>query len=162
MSPLADTLAKISFPLTAVVLFIIYGIFAWRLRKESNDESMTKIYEVSTANLIKYTTLVVAVFMLTNKVFSAQYMAWLCPLIPLIAGGTPYLISGLFMVAAILTQYVYPYNYISFELGHSLPVSILLLRNLILIITTVLIAWPSNIKDRLYQSPGKRALRSGG
>jgi len=161
-SPLADSLAKISFPLMAAVLIIIYGIFAWRLHRESNNDSIIKVSEVSTIKLIKYTTLVVAVFMLTNKVFSAQYMVWLCPLIPLFAGGTQYLIPAMFMVAAIITQYVYPYNYINFELGKSLPVSLLLLRNFILIMMTIMISWHNNIKVRPYQSPGKRALRSGG
>jgi hypothetical protein len=143
-------------------LLVIYGIFAWWLRREDNIDPVTKVSEVSAANLIQYTTLVVAVFMLANKVFSAQYMAWLCPLIPLIAGRTRYLIPALFMVAAILAQYVYPYNYIPFELGQALPVSVLLLRNVILIAMIVLIALDARLKDSPYQSPGKSALRSGG
>jgi uncharacterized membrane protein len=158
-SPLADSLAKISFPLTAVALVIIYGLFAWRLRKDRNSNSITKISELSAANLVQCTALVLTVFMLTNKVFSAQYMAWLCPLIPLIAGGRQYPVPALFMVAAILTQYVYPYNYISFELGQALPVTLLLFRNLLLILMAVLIALDNR---SLYQSPGTSALRSGG
>ncbi len=161
-SPLADSLAKISFPLTAGVLLIVYGLFTWRLRKDTEGDSITKMTGSSAINLLQYTALAVTVFMLTNKVFSAQYMVWLCPLLPLVIGGRQYLTPALFMLAGVLTQYVYPYNYIGFELGQSLPVSILLLRNLILIIMAVLIALANRTKDSLYHIPGTRALRSGG
>jgi uncharacterized membrane protein len=161
-SPLADSLAKISFPLTAAMLLIVYGLFTWRLRKDTDDNSTSKITGPSAANLLQYMALAVTVFMLTNKVFSAQYMAWLCPLLPLVVGGRQLLIPALFMLAGVLTQYIYPYNYIGFELGETLPVSILLLRNLLLIIMAVLIALANRNKDSLYQMPGNRALRSGG
>jgi uncharacterized membrane protein len=161
-SPLADSLAKISFPLTAAILLIVYGLFTWQLRKDSDENPITKITGPSAVTLLQYTALAVTVFMLTNKVFSAQYMAWLCPLLPLVVGGRQLLIPGLFMLAGVLTQYVYPYNYIGFELGESLPVSLLLLRNLLLIIMAVLIALANPNKDSLYQRPGNRALRSGG
>jgi uncharacterized membrane protein len=161
-SPLADSLAKISFPLTAGVLLVVYGLFTWRLRKDPEGDLITKMTGPSAANLLQYTALAVAVFMLTNKVFSAQYMAWLCPLLPLVIGGRQYLIPALFMLAGVLTQYVYPYNYIGFELGEPLPVFVLLFRNIILILMAVQIALADRTKDSLYQTPGTRALRSGG
>jgi uncharacterized membrane protein len=159
LSPLADNLAQLSFPLTAVVLVIVYGLFAWRLWKNPERDDKTNISGPSAANFVQFTVLAVTVFMLTNKVFSAQYMAWLCPLIPLVTGGRQYPVPALFMVAAILTQYVYPYNYIGFELVQPLPVTILLFRNFLLVLMAVLIALDNR---RLYQSPGTRALRSGG
>jgi uncharacterized membrane protein len=158
-SPLAESLATISFPVTAVAMVIVYGLFTWRLRHDRDGSPAGTMSEISTTNLIQCTVLIVTVFMLTNKVFSAQYMAWLCPLIPLVARGKQYTVPALFMVAAIMTQYVYPYNYIEFELGQALPVTILLLRNLILVLMAVMIALDNR---NLYQSPGTRALRSGG
>jgi hypothetical protein len=68
----------------------------------------------------------------------------------------------LFIAAAVLTQYIYPYNYNSFELGEALPVLVLTFRNLLLILMTVLIAAANRAQDGLYQMPGTRALRSGG
>jgi uncharacterized membrane protein len=161
-SPLADSLAKISFPLMAGFLLIIYGLFTWRIRKNSPSELSTEMSEPSALRLLQYATLSVAVFLLTNKVFSAQYLAWLCPLIPLVAAGREYFVPLLFMVAAILTQYVYPYNYIPFELGKALPVIVLTFRNLLLIVMAVAIAVAKRQEEDFYQISGNRALRSGG
>jgi uncharacterized membrane protein len=161
-SPLADSLAKISFPIVAVFLLIIYGLFTWRLYKKSGPEPIEKTSEISALNLLQFTALAVAVFLLTNKVFSAQYLAWLCPLIPLVAAGREYFIPLLFMVAAVLTQYVYPYNYIPFELGKAVPVIMLTFRNLLLIVMAVAIAVANRPEKNPYQIPGNRTLRSGG
>jgi uncharacterized membrane protein len=158
-SPLADSLAKISFPLTAAAMAGVYGLFFWRLWKNTERDTTSEMSKPSAANLVQVTVLAVTVFMLTNKVFSAQYIAWLCPLIPLVAGGRQYPVPALFIVAAILTQYVYPYNYVEFELVQPLPVIVLLFRNLLLIIIAVLIVLDNR---SLYQSPGTRALRPGG
>jgi hypothetical protein len=109
------------------------------------------------ADLIRFSSLAIIVFMLANKVFSAQYLAWLCPLLPLIIGEQRYKVATLFVVAGVLTQYIYPYDYNSFELGEALPVFVLFVRNILLIIAAVLMALP-----RRYQIPGSNALRSGG
>jgi uncharacterized membrane protein len=161
-SPLADSLAKISFPLVAGFLFIIYGLFTWRLRKDSPSELSPKMSGPSALKLLQYATLAVAVFLLTNKVFSAQYLAWLCPLIPLVVAGREYFVPLLFIVAAVLTQYVYPYNYIPFELGKALPVIVLTFRNLLLIVMAVAIAVANRPEKNPYQIPGNRTFRSGG
>jgi hypothetical protein len=63
----------------------------------------------------------------------------------------------LFIAAALLTEYVYPYNYIGFELGQAIPVFMLTVRNLLLIAAAVLMALPER-----YQIPGTSDLRSGG
>jgi uncharacterized membrane protein len=161
-SPLADSLAKMSLFVSAGVLLIVYGLFARRLWKDSEGNLITKMSEPSAARFLQYTALVVIVFMVTNKVFSAQYLIWLCPLLPLIAEGRRYLVLALFVVAAALTQYVYPYNYNGFELGESLPVFILAVRNLLLVAMAILIALSNRAQADLYQIPGTKALRSGG
>ena len=161
-SPLAESLAKISLFISAGILIIVYGLFTGRLQKDAK-EGMEKIMSKPGAvRLIQYATLAVIVFMLTNKVFSAQYLIWLCPLLPLISGGRRYLIMALFLVAAALTQYVYPYNYIGFELGESLPVLILTVRNLLLVAIAVLMVLPNRAQTDFHQTPGTKALRSGG
>jgi uncharacterized membrane protein len=159
-SPLADSLAKISFPLTACFLLIIYGFFTWRLRQNSAGDSALKMSGPSAVRFFEYAALTVTVFMLTNKVFSAQYLAWLCPLLPLATKGREYLVPALFMAAAVLTQYVYPYNYINFELGKATPVLILTFRNLLLIVMAIAIALAHRSQKNIYQMPGNRFLRS--
>jgi uncharacterized membrane protein len=161
-SPLADNLANISFPLVACFLLIIYGLYTWRFQKDSPGDLTTKISGPSALRFLQYATIAVTVFLLTNKVFSAQYLAWLCPLLPLVVRDREYLIPALFITAAIITQYVYPYNYISFELGEAPPVIALTFRNLLLIVMAVAIAFAKRPKESLYQIPGNRALRSGG
>jgi hypothetical protein len=160
-SPLADTLAKISFYISAAVLLVVYGLYAWRSKRESGESPAAGLNGSSASQLLKYATLVVAVFLLTNKVFSAQYLAWLCPLIPLVADRR-YFAPMLFIAAAVLTQYVYPYQYIPFEQVKAVPVLVLTFRNLLLILMTVLIAAVDPTRDSLYQTNGTRALRSGG
>jgi uncharacterized membrane protein len=161
-SPLADSLAKISFFVSVGALVIVYGIFFWHLRKDSEGGAEAIMSEPSAAKFVQYAALAVIVFMLTNKVFSAQYLIWLCPLLPLIAGGRRYLVLALFVVAAALTQYVYPYNYTGFELVESLPVFTLAVRNLLLVAAAILMALSNRTSARVYQIPGTKALRSGG
>ncbi len=160
-SPLADSLAKMSFYISGAILLVVYGLYLWRLQKEPERILKAALSEPSTAQLLKYATIVVAVFLLTNKVFSAQYLAWLCPLIPL-AADRRYFAPIAFIIAGVITQYIYPYNYIPFELGEALPVLVLLFRNVLLILMTVLIAAAGRPPDGLYQTNGTRALRSGG
>lgn len=161
-SPLADSLAKMSLYISVGFLIIVYGLFTWLLKKDSEGNLMTKMYEPSAAKLLQYAALAVIVFTLTNKVFSAQYLVWLCPLLPLISGGRRYIILAFFIVGAALTQFVYPYNYNGFELGESLPVFTLAVRNLLLVVTAILIALSNHAQADLYQTPGTKALRSGG
>jgi len=161
ISPLADGLAKMSFYISAAILLVVYGFYAWRLQRETGGTPKAALSETSTAQLLKYATIVVAVFLLTNKVFSAQYLAWLCPLIPL-AVDRRFFAPMAFIIAGVLTQYVYPYNYIPFELGKAAPVLTLLFRNVLLILMTVLIAAAGRTRDDLYQTNGTRALRPGG
>jgi len=89
--------------------------------------------------LLQFASLTVLVFMLTNKVFSAQYLIWLCPLLPLLGGQSRYIAWPLFAAAAALTQYVFPYHYIEFELGDTVPVVMLAGRNLLLVAVAVVI-----------------------
>ncbi len=157
VSPLADSLAGMSFYIFTCLLIIVYGIYAWRSRKDAGESAGTALSAIAAARLIQYSALAVIVFMLANKVFSAQYLVWLCPLLPLITGRKDYIITALFVAAAFLTQYVYPYNYTPFELGEALPVFVLFLRNVLLVVAAVLIALSWR-----HQMPGSRALRPGG
>jgi hypothetical protein len=160
-SPLGDRLADISFPITAAFLIIVYGLFWRRLEKES-EGTMDRVTPEHAGNILRYAALAVSIFMLTSKVFSVQYLIWLCPLLPLITGERKYIIVILYIAAGALTQYVYPYNYISFTAGEPWPVAILVVRNLVMVAMAVLIALPHRKTGVGYQSHGTSALRPGG
>jgi uncharacterized membrane protein len=152
--PLADRLAGISLFVVAGFLIVVYVLFALRLwRVHVGDPA---------SDLLRYAALAVVVFMLADKVFSAQYLIWLCPLLPLIAVRRRYFMLGLFIIAAALTQYVYPYNYTEFVRGETWPVIILGLRDILLVAMAALMALPHRIEDTPYHIPGTSALRSRG
>ena len=82
--------------------------------------------------------------LLTSKVLSPQFLIWLCPLIPLVKGRWRYFTLVLFLVIGGITQYIYPHNYIDFELatlgselGKPYLVVMLALRNLLLMAMAV-------------------------
>jgi hypothetical protein len=89
--------------------------------------------------LVRYVAISVLAFLIFNKVFSAQYMAWFCPLVPLLNIRFKSLIIAMLMIAGLFTMYVYPFNYIEFEYYESLPVLLMAGRNLLLITVFVLV-----------------------
>jgi hypothetical protein len=158
LSSLADKLAKIAFYVTAFFSIIIYWLFVTRTRYDEVNDSSKPLNTSSASILAQCVILLTFVFLLLNKVFSAQYLAWLCPLLPLFFyGKRKYTVLSLFVIAAAVTQYVFPYNYVSFEQVHAVPVLLLAARNLMLITAGILVAFPAR-----YQTPGISALRSDG
>ncbi len=140
-SPLADILGGLSFYFVLGFLAAVYGWFGWLVvggvkgglgRGTAGPHCEARL-------LLQFASLTVLVFMLTNKVFSAQYLIWLCPLLPLLGGQSRYIAWPLFAAAAALTQYVFPYHYIEFELGDTVPVVMLAGRNLLLVAVAVVI-----------------------
>ncbi|MCX7912136.1 MAG: glycosyltransferase 87 family protein [Dehalococcoidales bacterium] len=127
-SPLADRLAGASFYVLVILLLALYATAYFR-RGENAPMAF-----------LRHANLAVLIFLLANKVFSAQYLVWLCPLIPLLALDGQYTISIIFAVACAITQYVYPYAYADFELAKPLPVFLLFIRNLLLFVTAIMIA----------------------
>jgi uncharacterized membrane protein len=138
-SALADNLAHSSFYIMAAVLLAIYGLFAYQLYKQrKNDKDMASLQVEEETLLMRYVALAVMAFLLFNKVFSAQYMIWICPLIPLLNIRYKNLITVLLLIAGAFTIYIYPFNYVEFEYFESFPVLIMSRRNLLLIIAFVL------------------------
>ncbi len=59
-SPLADSLAKLSFPILAAALLAVYAVYAWRLYKNSPSSATSRMSEPAAINLFQYVTLEVA------------------------------------------------------------------------------------------------------
>lgn len=142
-SPLADTLAKLS-PLVVIgMLFIVYVIYSFiYLKRRKSQDEIESIGNNTMKLTLRFSLLTILILLLTDKVFSPQYLIWVCPFIPLIITRWRYLACLLFIVIAILTQYVYPYHYIEFELAKPLLVSIAATRNFLLIVLVFLVALP--------------------
>ncbi|MFC1865912.1 glycosyltransferase 87 family protein [Chloroflexota bacterium] len=145
ISPLADTLAKSSFYITVIFLLSIYGLYARRLWKTPQDEGGgTGLSIEAIKQLLLFSLLTVLIMLLANKVFSPQYLIWVCPLLPLVAERRFFDPLLLFLVAASISQYIYPHNYLKFEFatfgtqyGYQYLVILLFIRNLLLAAITL-------------------------
>ncbi len=139
-SGLADKLSDASFFIMGAVFLLVYTIFCSKLgRKELNNGNGVNSHVEQETLLVRYVAISVLAFLIFNKVFSAQYMAWFCPLVPLLNIRFKSLIIAMLMIAGLFTMYVYPFNYIEFEYYESLPVLLMAGRNLLLITVFVLV-----------------------
>jgi uncharacterized membrane protein len=145
ISPLADTLAKYSFYITAVFLLSAYGLYARRLWQKPKDEGGGSVLNNGAIRqLLLFSLLVVLIMLLASKVFSPQYLIWICPLIPLVTERRFYDSLLLFLVAAGISQYIYPHHYLDFEYatfgpqyGYQYMVVMLFIRNLLILAITI-------------------------
>jgi uncharacterized membrane protein len=150
MSPAADTLAKSSFYITASFLAPVYALFTLHLLKNPENRGETSVLSNRTAELIlRFSLIAIFVMLITSKVFSPQFLIWLCPLIPLVRVRWRYLVWGLFLIVGGLSQYVYPHYYIKFEyatmgyeLGEPYLIVMLAIRNFLLLVMAVIYLFP--------------------
>lgn len=143
-SPLGDSLARLSPYLTVVLLLVGYALYArsvWR-------KGFTATPELLAQQTVIYSTLAVLLFLLGNKVFSSQFLIWLCPLLALMGGRWRDAEWLMFVIAAAITQYTFPYNYLKFETGEPYMVVLMAIRNGLLVAIAILLmrgrsSWPS-------------------
>ncbi len=139
-SPLADSLAAASFYIMAALLLALYLLFAFQLKKRQNKiTSLGMPAAEAESLLLRYSALVIIAFLASSKVFSIQYLIWLCPLLPLLDIRRSSLIFILFLIAGAFTLYIYPFNYTPFARFENLPVLIMARRNLLIIVIGFLI-----------------------
>jgi hypothetical protein len=81
-------------------------------------------------------------FIALGKVLSPQFLIWLIPVLPLVAGRRGLIASGLLAAALVLTQLWFPYRYwdLALELG-ALESWLVLVRDLVLVGLFALLAW---------------------
>lgn len=150
-SPLADSLSRLSLYILAGFLLIIYILYARAIWRKQDTSSRTGAFDGETVALVvRFSLLVLTVFLLTSKVLSAQYLIWLCPLLPLVNGRWNTVIWSLFIAAAVITQYIFPYGFNSFELGEPYIVALMATRNFLLTIMAVFLLLPGHprVKQR--------------
>ncbi len=115
-APYAEQVATLALVLQFALLLFAYARF---LRERENTN----------AALVPYASAVIALALLTSKVFSPQYMIWLFPL-ALLSGKKFVWTSALFLLAALVTQIVFPLLWGLLKQGDSLPILLLIVRDL--------------------------------
>jgi hypothetical protein len=148
-SPAADKLASLALPLTALVLFVMYTIYAVELvrRMPRTRYDASGIGKREARFIIGYTTVVIALFMLGNKVFSPQFLIWIMPLVPLLSPGWRGLTTLLFVVMGLLTQFIFPYKYSEYCSFATPYVLIGVLRNTLLLLLTIIFGLTNKLEE---------------
>lgn len=118
-----------------------------------------------------YWLALVLLVVVTSKVFSPQYLLWFGPLIAVIItldGGRPMRVIGVLMVvAAGLTSWFFPllFDYFIGTPPSVLPVTVLTLRNLLMLVVTVLAcrwAWVCLIAEHRTEYPTDDGAETAG
>ena len=98
--------------------------------------------------LVRYSAAAVLAFVAFGKVLSPQFMIWLLPLVPLVAGRRGLAASGLLAIALALTQVWFPFQYWDWAEDLEGGVTWLVLaRDLVLVAMLAVLVWPSGDRD---------------
>ena len=164
ISPLADSLSQVSFYITAILLLITYALYT-RLLWRKSDAIAAISNDWAAGLMLRYSAIAILIMLLASKVFSAQYLVWLAPILPLLRGRWRYVPWLLFLVVGGLTQYIYPFHYEEFELftlgpgfGAPYPAVILAVRNFLLVVMAVFLFLParSQMANKELPTPSER------
>ncbi|MCL2140656.1 MAG: hypothetical protein FWH42_03115 [Dehalococcoidia bacterium] len=137
-SPLGGVMSSISFVIMATVFFLVYLLYFFRAQHDRDSNFPQLLSEKATADIIHYTFVAIAVFIITSKVFSPQFILWICPLVPLFSGKYRLVGWSSFLLALALTQYIFPLNYYWLADGQQVPVNALVIRNTMMVLMIVL------------------------
>jgi uncharacterized membrane protein len=142
-STLADQLAGFSIIIMAGLLGFVYILYLRSILEETKDPVETAgLKPAATIMLIRCVAAAILIFMLSGKVFSMQYMVWLCPLLPLVTGRRRVHFYAAFLTAGVISQIIYPYFYVQFEQFAPAPVVMIFIRNILLVFCAVLLLLP--------------------
>ena len=124
-----DVLAVLQSVVQAAALVATWVLFA------RGPASRSRLLLASAAALVAFVSL--------GKVLSPQFLIWLIPVIPLVAGRRGLTASALLAAALLLTQLWFPYRYweLALQLG-TLESWLVLVRDLVLVALFAWLAWP--------------------
>lgn len=125
---LANTFVTISNYILVILLFTAYWIIYKRMDKGKPD----------IMRMGAYSLLVVLILLISSRILSPQYLIWLVPLLPLLAGRWRYPIWILFVITGALTYYIFPWHYTELAKYDTGTIAVLISRNILLIVMAVL------------------------
>jgi hypothetical protein len=117
-------------PYLLILIFAIGIVFCFLNFKQSYKFNKT----IPARNIIVYFLVTILTFILTNKVFSPQYIVWILPFIPLVR----FRYASLMVVIMMLSMMIFPLGY---ELLRDIQVSGVLLLNLRNSLLALLLFW---------------------
>jgi uncharacterized membrane protein len=139
-SPLADNISSFSTYIMAGLLLTIYIIYFKLLYSQKPSQSVPLMQSNYFLDLtLRFSLITIMALLITDKVFSPQYLIWVFPLMTLLTSRRRYLIWFLFIVIGILTQYVFPYNYLDYEMAKAGPILVEATRNVLILLLIVLV-----------------------
>ena len=123
----------------AIALTIIAGLWIAHARMPA-----------SRASLIRYSAATVAAYVAFGKVLSPQYLLWLVPLVPLVAGRRGRVATVLLGLACVFTAVAYPHLWdpeLLVDLAPA-PLAIIVIRDLLLVGLCAVLAFPATSRSR--------------
>lgn len=96
----------------------------------------------------RYAAALVLAFVIFSKVLSPQYLLWLLPLVPLVAGTTGVVATALLIASCLLTTLVFPYFYGDLLNVRSPGPELLLARNVLLVSAWLLLLFAPGAKTK--------------
>lgn len=100
--------------------------------------------------LVRYSAASVVTFVALGKVLSPQFLIWLLPLVPLVAGRRGLTASIVLAVACVLTQLWFPFHYWDLALRLNERASYLVLaRDLVLVVLALVLVIPLRESSRI-------------
>ena len=145
VGPGVDGALRLTSAVAAISLLLALAVLLVRFRRDRRDGPL------GVDHLVYGTALMIVVLLLTNRVFSPQYIVWLLPVVPFL----PWRTGWLALLAAGLTLLLFPFLYQPLLEGAPLVVGILLARNVALVAFLVLLVAgaASGAIRRLRSSP---------
>jgi hypothetical protein len=124
-SPAAGALQILFLGLEAAATLFVY----WKCWREQDPDVLA---------LIRFAFALIALNLLTTKVFSAQYVIWLFPLALLVGKNKMIAVAVLFITAAFLTQWMFPFSWEALKQLAPFTTVALLMRDLALLVMVVI------------------------
>jgi uncharacterized membrane protein len=128
---LADTLARVSLLVLLFLLLVVYW-YCFNTMRVANQHNSLASDTGAQGELLNFSLLVTLVFIVFNKVLSPQYLVWLYPIVPLVSGKWKPVLWGVFLAAAALTTYLFPYHYLELLDLKVTEIVVLVSRNVLL------------------------------